>query len=70
MSKEQENDFSGLSKSLADLIVGDVFERNKVTIRKNISDEQKLRMQKLVQDLQEQVDAFLQKSKEKKDQEM
>ncbi|MFT9848642.1 hypothetical protein [Aneurinibacillus sp. REN35] len=70
MSKEQENDFSGLSKSLADLIVGDVFEKNKVTIRKNISDEQKLRMQKLVQDLQEQVDAFLQKSKEKKDQEM
>ncbi|MBN6186186.1 hypothetical protein JQN58_04215 [Aneurinibacillus sp. BA2021] len=66
MSTEKENDFSGLSKSLADLIVGDVFERNKVTIRKDISEEQKLRMQKLVKDLQEQVDAFLQREQEKK----
>ncbi|GED12691.1 hypothetical protein [Aneurinibacillus migulanus] len=66
MSKGQENDFSNLSKSLADLMVSDVFERNKVVIRKDIPEEQKQKIRKLVQDLQEQVDAFLQAEKKEK----
>ncbi|ERI09931.1 hypothetical protein [Aneurinibacillus aneurinilyticus] len=63
MSKGEENDFSHLSKSLADLIVSDVFERNKVVVRKDIPEEQKQKIRKLAQDLQEQVDAFLQKER-------
>lgn len=66
MSKGKENDFSNLSKSLADLMVSDVFDRNKVVIRKDIPEEQKRQIRKLVQDLQEQVDAFLQAEKKEK----
>lgn len=64
MSKGEENDFSHLSKSLADLIVSDVFERNKVVVRKDIPEDQKQKIRKLAQDLQEQVDVFLQKERE------
>lgn len=54
-----------LPNKMIDLLVSDIFKKNKINIdevKKNISNEQKERLRELVQDLSQQVENFVNSS--------
>ncbi|WP_047151403.1 hypothetical protein [Aneurinibacillus tyrosinisolvens] len=56
---------SPIPQPLIDLLVSDVLSKHNVSEPPNLSDEQRKQLKALVQDMQKQVDEFLNKQKEK-----
>jgi len=67
MANEKLN-LQEISSTMMQLFVQDILSKNNITKenKKNLSDEQKMQLKKVVEDLQAQVDEFVKSSQEKK----
>lgn len=61
MANDQNKKINDITKGLGELLVSDIFNRHGITPQQTrpLSDEQKQNIKKLVEDLQRQVDEFL-----------